>query len=115
MPVTNRAMANTFTYFDATLLDAAFQVCDPGIPEPVFLLRIINDSDANVLISYDGVYANDIVLAGSEIVLPFQENDRVAGRINLLKRGTPVYVAEETNPGKSGNIYVISYYQPTIG
>ena len=122
MPVINRACANTLTSFDATLLTGAFQICDPGIPHPCFLLKIINTSDVNVIISYDGAYGHDIVLEYSafsegenEIILPFQECNKTKSHINLLKQGTPVYVARETNAGKTGYIYVITYYQPVIG
>jgi len=122
MPAINRACSNTFTYFNATLLTPVFQVCDPGIPHPCFLLKIINTSNVNVIISYDGVYAHDVILEYSvfnkgdnELILPFQECKRTKSHINLLARGTPIYVAAETDAGKTGNIYVISYYQPVIG
>ena len=122
MSSTNRAAANTFTYFDATLLTADFQICDPGIPHPCFLLKIVNTSDANVIISYDGIYGHDVVMkygfwstGENEIILPFQECNRTKSHINLMARGTPVYVKAETNAGKAGDIYVISYYQPVIG
>jgi len=114
MSITNRVDANTFTYFDATLLLAtpAFQLCDPGLLSPSFLLKIINDSDVNVVISYDGMYPQDIVLAHDEIMLALQQQNKIPGKISLIERGFPVYVAAQTTPGKSGNIYVISYYQP---
>jgi len=115
MGVINRALANTYTYFDAKLLDTAFQVCDPGLPNPIFLLKFINTSDVNILISYDGVYCHDVILHNSEVVLPFQEGSKPRGDIALMARGMPVYVAKETNPGKGGYLYVISYYQPIIG
>jgi len=114
MSITNRVDANTYTSFDATLLLAApaFQLCDPGLLQPSFLLKIINDSYVNVIISYDGIYGNDVILAHDEIVVSLQQQSRVPGNITLLERGFPVYVAAETVPGKTGDIYVISYYQP---
>jgi len=114
MPRSNRILANTFTYFDATLLDADYQILDPGIPEPVFYMKFINTSTVNVFISFDGVYPHDIVLAQSNFELYLQANAQPRSDIALIKRGTPVYVAMETTPGKGGDIYVISYYYVTI-
>ena len=122
MAVTNRVFANTYTFFDATLLTGAFQICDPGLLQPCFLLKIINTSDVNIIISYDGVHGNDVVLAADiqagtygEIVLPFQENSRSSGKVALMGRGTRIWVAKEVNAGNSGYLYVISYYQPVTG
>lgn len=112
---TNRVFANTISTFDATNLTGAFQICETGIAEPSFLLKIINTSAEDVQVSYDGVYINDVVLAYSEIVLPFQENKRPQNNINLLRRGTQVWLKLIVNPPKSGDVYVISYYQPVIG
>lgn len=114
MPHTNRVFANTFTYFDATLLDADYQIVDPGIPEPIYYMKIINTSTVNVFISYNGHYPQDMVLAGSSIEIYLQTNKRPKSHTALFERGRKVYVAMETNPGKSGYIYVISYYHPTI-
>jgi hypothetical protein len=114
MSTISRVCANTCTFFDATFLNVFYQICDPGIPRPCFLLKIINTSDVNVLVSYDGVYGNDVVLARNEIVLPFQENGQQPGHVCLMAKGTPVYLATATVPGKGGAIYVISYYQPVI-
>ena len=104
MGVINRALANTYTCFDATLLTAAFQVCDPGLPNPAFLVKFINYSNVNILILHNSV-----------MLLPLQEGSRPKGDVALMARGMPVYVAKETNAGKFGYLYVISYYQPIIG
>jgi len=114
MPRTNRVFANTFTYFDATLLDADFQIVDPGIPEPVFYMKFINTSTVNAFISFDGIYLSDIVLAQSNFELYLQANGQPRSDVALIRRGTPVYVAMETTPSKSGDIYVISYYYVTM-
>lgn len=110
MPLSNRVLANTFTYYDATLLAAGYNVLDPGIPEPVFYMKIINTSTVNVLISYDGLYPHDVVLANSNFELYLQTNSQPHSGIALFERGKPVYVAKETTPGKGGYIYCISYY-----
>lgn len=115
MGVVNRVYSNTFTYFDATLLDLTFQVCDPGILNPCIMLKIVNTSDANVIISYDGVHGHDVILASSDIVLPFQEGSRQPGHKAMFARGTPVYLMAENGAAQLGEVFIISYYQPIIG
>lgn len=114
MPHTNRVFANTFTYFDATLLTADFQIIEPGIAEPIFYLKVVNTSNVPAILSYDGVYGNDVVLPGDFFDLYLQTNAQPKSRIALFERGLRVYVKRQTNPGKGGYIFVISYYQPTI-
>lgn len=114
MPHKNKVLANTFTYFDATLLAVTFRICEPGLPHPIELLKIINTSDVDVFISYDGVYPNDIVMAHDQFDLYLQTNARSKSHVALMEKGMKVYVAWVTNPGKGGYIYVISYYQPMI-
>jgi len=111
MPSTDRAFANTYTSFDATLLTNDFQLCDPGIPEPVNILRIVNTSDVNVLISFDGIDPQDIIREYSDYELNFESNAEYPSDILLLPRYTKVWVAAEVNPGKAGDIYVISYFE----
>lgn len=114
MGCANRVAANTFTYFDATLLTDDFRLVEPGLSHAVFRLTIKNTSDVNVLISYDGLYANDVVLAYDELELNFQTNNQPRSHISLMGKGNKVFVKREVNPGKSGDIYIISYYQPIL-
>jgi len=79
------------------------------------LVKFINYSNVNILISYDGVYCHDVILHNSDMLLPLQEGSRPKGDVALMARGMPVYVAKETNAGKFGYLYVISYYQPILG
>ena len=115
MAVINRVYANAYSSLDATLLNIFFQMISPGLDEPCFMLKFVNSSNVNILISYDGIYPNDVVPASSQVVLPFQKNSRTKSDIALMKRGIPIYVAAEEHPGKTGYIHVISYYQPVTG
>ena len=115
MAVINRVYANTCSSIDATLLNLFFQLAEPGLDEPCFMLKFVNSSAVNILISYDGIYQHDIVPAYSQVVLPFQSCARPKSDITLMKRGTPIYVVAETVPGKTGYLHIISYYQPVIG
>jgi len=111
MPGTDRTFANTYTWFDASLLTADFQLCDPGLPHPSYLIRFVNTSNVNVLISYDGFDAQDIVLSHSSYELDFEANAQIPSDVLLVPRYQKVWVAAEINPGKGGDVFVISYFE----
>ena len=111
MSLTNRIWANSFAVFDATLLTNVYQLCDPGLPQPSFLIRFVNTSNVNIFISYDGINDHDIVLAHDQFELSLQVNNQPRNLIALMAKTTPVYVKYELGVGKGGYLYVISYYQ----
>lgn len=114
MAVTNKVLANSFSSFNATLLDVDYLLCNAGIPQPAFALRFVNTSDQNIKISYDGTTDHDLIPAHDFVEIYFQLNNRGNSHIALFPRNTPVYVAFETGPAKGGYLYVISYYQPIM-
>lgn len=114
MAYTNKIAFNNYYFFDATALLATYEICHPGLDEPSNYMKIINTSDVNVLVSYDGTHAHDVVLSGGAIEICAQLNNEPRSHVALLAKGMPVYVAREVNPGASGYIYVITYYQPTL-
>lgn len=108
----NTVEANTCTAYNATNLAAFFKLCEPGFAHPAFLMRIINTSNVNIHISYDGYYSGDVVLADDELEIPVQVEARIPSKICLFPRGTKIYARYEINPAKAGYLYIISYYQP---
>lgn len=111
MSTTNRVSTNSFAVFDATLLTATYQVCDPGLPQASFLIRFVNTSDVAIFISYNGITDHDIVLAYNQVDLFFQQIKQDDRRL-ALQKGAPLYVRYELGAGKGGYLYVISYYHP---
>lgn len=99
------------TVFNSANLIATYLAVNPdGTPEPCGIIRIINASNANVIISYDGVGDHDIVLASSSLQLDFETNSLPPAYIALLKDGAVIYVRSAA-PGV-GNIYFAGYFQP---
>ena len=94
------------------------------IPQFVFQLLFLNDlaepslldffsifdnqSDSNVLISWDGVSAHDFFAAGEHRPLNLQANNSPSGEVSKVKKWTKFYVQGVT--GKGGNIYLSGYY-----
>lgn len=81
-----------------------------GLPFPCFALRIINNTDKDVTVSYDGTTDNDYIPTLSSLTISTQTNSQPNGYIALFKVGTVVYV--KGTAGMSGSIYLAGYYQP---
>lgn len=104
----NAVAAITAIPFNAAGLLPAFQALNPnGLEQPCFLLRIINDSDTPILVSYDGVNPADHVRADSDLQIDLRKdtNDN-----ECFRKGTIVYVGA-TAPG-IGAITLVGYYRP---
>lgn len=72
------------------------------------ILSIKNTTDADMIISYDGVHDQEVVPATSGIILDFSANQ---AHINgaFLAANTTIYVKQVTAPGK-GAVYVSTYF-----
>lgn len=107
----NYVQAIPITFFDTIGLNAQLQAINPnGLDQPCFLIRIINSSNTDVEISYDGVHLHDYVRSNSELQLPFQSNAQPRNFICQMKKGTIVYVRGTAGAGM-GFITLAGYYQ----
>jgi len=93
---TNGIAIDTMTPFDAA-----------GIEEDVFMIRITNDSDTTVYISFNGTDDHECVPDGETIEVNFQANASPPNYKAMLKKGTVLYV--NGNPG-TGLVYLAGYY-----
>lgn len=83
----------------------------PGGPttNPVFMMRISNNSDRDVLVSFDGVTAFDASRSETDMILNFQTNAQPSGYVAQLAAGTRFYVLGAA--GGTGVITFALYYQ----
>lgn len=90
---------NTMTY---TALNPA------GIPKACFQIKIFNNSDEDVFVSFDGSTDADYIIAGANVFIPTifsaQPNTYVAN----FSLGTIVYLKGTAG---TGDIYLAGYYQ----
>ena len=80
-----------------------------GLPNGCSLIRITNDSNRDVLVSYDGVLDHDYIVAGDKLELNLQANSLPTGCVAQLKQGTVVHVAAAAG---TGYVYLAGYYSP---
>lgn len=78
-----------------------------GYPNAPFLIRIINDSNNDVDISYDGVTNHDYLIAQQTLELTSQTNSPYNTNAALFPVGFKVYLAGAAG---AGTIYLAAYY-----
>ena len=87
---------------------AAYQPIDTaGLEQPCFYVRIINASDEDVTISYDGVDDHDYLPAGQTLTLPLQSHSQPSNYVAQMKAGAKVYVKGTAG---AGSIYIAGYF-----
>lgn len=83
------------------------------LPEACSIVRFINTSGTQIIISYDGENAHDFVAAypaaSSFLTLNFQTNNIPQSNMALLPKGTTIYA--QGTPGV-GTFHVVGYYTP---
>lgn len=105
MSVNNSVKAITLQSFDSAGLAASFKAINSsGLTEACFMIRIINDCDEDVTISFDGTTSNDYLRTGETLDLAPQPY----GKFAYFKQGTVVYVKGSAG---TGLIYLSGYYQ----
>lgn len=104
----NKILAQTLFTFDSSTLNNTLQFA-ATLDFPTRLLRIINQSNVPVIISYDGVHAHDVVLATSTTQIPFAELGLAGNYSASMAANTNIYV---TGAAGMGNIVFVAYYQP---
>lgn len=106
----NYVKALTLSTFAASSLSTSYQaVNSAGFSEPVFFMRLVNDTNQDVTISYDGVNDNEYVAAGDTFEFPNQANSQPQAQLALWRKGTVVYVKAAASG--TGTLTLSGYYQ----
>ena len=75
-----------------------------------FMIRIINNSDEDVTVSYDGTHDADFIPEMSSAQIQAQTNAQPTNSVANFAQGTTIYVKGTSG---TGSVYVAGYYQPT--
>ncbi len=98
----------------STALTGTYQVLAAAIGAPCHMIKIVNDSDADVFVSFDynpavaSKIANDFVPAQTTALIPPFEGYPNTNAC-LWSSSNPVYILGTA--GMSGSIYLVGYYQ----
>ena len=99
--------AITLTSKNTNALTGGYDVVNAGLSHACFLLRIINDSNRGLTISFDGVTAHDYVRAGSQLEINAQANNALPDKMALFRKGLPLYVKAVAG---TGFVYIAGYH-----
>jgi hypothetical protein len=108
----NNVLPILLSSFDASTLSGVYQPITNagGIEQPIFYVKINNDSNYPFFLSYDGVNDHDYILASSIWYMNFQTNNLPNNHVAQLPRYTQLY-AKVALAG-IGKIYVSGFYSP---
>jgi hypothetical protein len=101
--------AITRTAFNTNILAPAYAPINAnGLPFPCFLLRLVNESNTDITISFDGAVAHDFIRADSDLIIPAMDSLQDNGGVGAWRKGTKVYVSG--GGAGVGTIYLCGYY-----
>ena len=105
----NRFNAIPKTCVDSAAFAGAYVPLSTGIPQPCSILRIINSSGVDIILSYDGgVTDQDFVIAGKELTLNMQSNALPETGRGAFPKGFTVHVK---GAASQGLVCMTGYYQ----
>lgn len=108
MSTTNKILAIERADFNSNTLTGGFDVLYTSLPEPLAILRIVNESNRDITISYDGSTNHDLVPSSNTLQLYLQASNRPRSHVAQLPKGSTIYV--KGTAGGTGYIYVAGYY-----
>lgn len=83
-----------------------------GLGHPCFSIRIFNDSDEDIYVSYDGgITNNEFIKAAGELMLSFQTQSQPNNNVCLFPANFKVWVDSVSGNAGSGFVYLSAYYQ----
>lgn len=109
MSVKNCIKAIPLSSISATTFTGAYQAINAGLPFACTVLRITNNTNGGVTISYDGVTDHDFIPTLTTAQINGQANAQPNNMMAQFKAGTIVYVKAAVG---TGSCYLAGYYQP---
>ena len=88
----------------------AYVIVGSTFANQVKQIKIVNDTNANMDISYNGVTDQDIVLANSAFVYDYDSNKSDQAKSFEQAVGAGVYIKYQTVPTAGSSVYVVVIY-----
>lgn len=96
------------------LIGAAYTGVGLKFANPVRLLKVTNNTDANLLVSFNGVDDQDIVVAYGFFLYDLCSNKTDAAGILELSAGKRLYVKQEAWAPTVGSVYATIIYASQV-
>ncbi len=83
------------------------------LANPISSYKISNDTDVNLLISYDGVNDHEFIASNSFILFDIGANKSTRAEGLFLSQGDRIFVKQEVGAASSGTVYFSAYFAST--
>lgn len=113
MAVKNIALPIPLSSIDSASFSGSYQLLSgaAGLTKPCITLRIVNNSDKDVTVSYDGTNDHDYVPTKTVRDIQFQTNSLPQTQTCSLAQATKIYVKAVAG---TGLVYLSGFYQPQV-
>lgn len=108
MSVRDTVSAITLTSIDSATFVNTFQTLNASLTGACIILRVINNSNTDIIVSYDGIHDQDFVPKNTILQLDFQTNSQPNNKRCTMPIGTHVWVRGVMG---AGLVYCAGYYQ----
>jgi len=95
-------------------ISGAYAPVGTSFAHPVRILKVTNLTDANLLISFNGIDNMDVVAAQASYVYDYASNKNDMGGSLEQPQGDRLYVKQESTAATSGSVYVTIIYASQV-
>jgi hypothetical protein len=112
--VKNIVKAIPLSSIDSATFTGSYQLLSAtaGIPNACFMLRVVNNCNKDITISYDGTNNHDFIPTMTSENLGVQQNSQPNNFIANFSQGQKVWIKGDAG---TGLVYLAGYYQPSVG
>ena len=97
------------TFNTATLAGAYLPINHLGLPHACSTITVMNESNVDLAVSYDGITQHDILFNGDRLgYMPSQILSQPTNNKCFWPKGTKIYVSSAAGVG---NVYLTGFYQ----
>jgi len=107
--VKNKVLPIPLASIDSATFTGAYQLLTT-LAQPCVTLQIVNNSDRDITVSYDGTIDHDFIQDTKERGWAFQNNAQPANFVAILAKNTKVYV--KGSAGGTGLVTLSGWYSP---
>ena len=112
MATKNIILPIALSSIDSATFTGSYQLLSAaaGVPFACTIIRIVNNSNRDITISYDGTTDHEFLQDTDSLKLEFQSNSQPSGMVSCLPVGTKIYVKGLV--GGAGLVFLSGYYNP---
>ncbi len=114
MAVKNIVLPIPLSSIDSASFSGSYQLLSgaAGLTRPCIMIRIVNNSDRDITVSYNGSADHDYIRTLTSRDIQFQTNSQPQNQICSIAQATKIYV--KGTAGGTGLVYLSGFYQPQV-